>query len=502
VHDHSFQHPQRTQLESSLHKINIDSLDDVRRDKPLQVEIFAMQRVSEQTQKYVGEKEFQAISAQFMQYRELISPSENHQKTRSYAVLAPLKDNKMPFEPGESIRIDVLVKSKNIGHAFPAGSPGAAEAWLEIQVKDNAGNLIYHTGKRPEKGKFPGDAHYFGARFIDENGEHLNFAHGIGAKAVSHFNFLPPEAIDLSSFVFHLPKNCGTDVYITANLLYRKTGLKSKSSFANAIAETNGSLYSTNQDQEDVLPDFQKKKLRPDDKFGDAAIVTLSADKVILSRDSNPGENVQPEYREKNLHLDWNNYGLGLLRRNRRDEALGAFQKAIDLQPDFFAGHINIARVHLLSGKPELAMDILLRVLKTDDENPKAKYFLALALKATGKLKEAKEQLNKLRKTYPEDRAILNELGHIYYLLESYKAAHRIFRAVTHFAPDDPVAHFFLSHVYRKLKKPEKAAYAEKLYARFSKRINNYVVTPLLVIEKSFQDWQVLPWANYDRYSQ
>ena len=87
------------------------------------------------------------------------------------------------------------------------------------------------------------------------------------------------------------------------------------------------------------------------------------------------------------------------------------------MQPDFSEGYFNIARAYLLSGHPHLAIQNIAHVDNTDGENPKAKYLRALALKATGKLAEAKAHLNKLRKVYPEDRAIMNELGHIYFLL-------------------------------------------------------------------------------------
>ena len=137
-------------------------------------------------------------------------------------------------------------------------------------------------------------------------------------------------------------------------------------------------------------------------------------------------------------------------------EARKAFEQALLLQPEWSEALLNIARADLLAGQPKAAQLALERIPEKVRDSHKVQFFIALALKAQGEFQQAKTILNKLRKVITEDRAILNELGHTYFLLESYTAAHRIFRSVTRFAPDDPIAHYFLSHTYRKLKKPER----------------------------------------------
>ena len=78
-----------------------------------------------------------------------------------------------------------------------------------------------------------------------------------------------------------------------------------------------------------------------------------------------------------------------------------------------------------------------------------------------------------------------------------YENAGRLLRKIIRHAPDDPVAHFYLMYVYKKLKDPEKAAFAEKLYERFSSRYGRKPVTPPLKIDEPLRLWQVLPWTNY-----
>jgi tetratricopeptide (TPR) repeat protein len=503
VHDHSFQHPRMYVSDGVKASPGQDSLQT---KSKLQVEIFAAYPVKRHSQKFKDDSLPEAYFAEayYARLSHRLRPAmlfnEAGETRETAAIQAPLKNDKNVLRPGENIRLEVLVKSKGIGHAFPAGSPGAAEAWLEIIVKDNLGNKIYHSGAIDENGEIAEDTYFYGTRFVDEHGARVALAHGLGAKSASYYNLLPPQSADLSLHEFKLPVDCGSEIEITAKLQYRKYGFDSKNVISENASLANG-MDATKSDTNATETFSSSLEAATNNKFFGAPVFTLSADQVKISMKQLAQHFEKTVSKVTNPCLSWNDYGIGLLRKNRLPEALDAFRRAVDLQPDFYGGMINIARVHLLAGRPDSAIAVLQDVMEPDAENPKAQYFLTLGLKGTGKLTEAKNNLRKLRKIYPEDRAILLELGHIYYLLESYKAANRIFRRVLSIAPDDPVAYFFLSHVYRRLEKPGRAADAEKQYEHFSRRINNHVVAPSLEMGKVFQSWQVLPWANYDKYT-
>ena len=391
------------------------------------------------------------------------------------------------FRAGSVVEVDVLIKSGNIGHAFPAGSPGASEAWLEIAATDEQGNIFYHIGSALDDKDVDPNAPYFGVQFLDNENQPVFWAHGIGAEKVERFNLLIPNAVYLSQHKFRLPEEAGRKLHISAKLHYRK-----RTFFAAAATdshdETNGGTHGKDASSNGAAHGLTLK-------YG--PITTLSTDELHIGHQSNKSALKQ---RPDSAQV-WNDYGIGFLLQNESLQARMAFEHAVQLQPELTEAYVNISRTFLLTGEHMEAQKALERVPETDRDLPKVQFFLALAHKGQGDFDTAKDILSKLRKDIPEDRAILNELGHTYYLLDSYIAAHRMFRAVTRFAPDDPIAHYFLSHTFRKQKKLEKAAFEEKLFAKYSKRMNQYVVSPSLELEKAYQPWQILPWMNYDNYA-
>ncbi len=56
-------------------------------------------------------------------------------------VLAP-----KAVSPGQDVRLQVLLTNNKTGHDYPTGPLDMLESWVELQVTDEAGNLIYHTG--------------------------------------------------------------------------------------------------------------------------------------------------------------------------------------------------------------------------------------------------------------------------------------------------------------------------------------------------------------------
>ncbi|HLV81845.1 MAG TPA: hypothetical protein VKT32_16275, partial [Chthonomonadaceae bacterium] len=47
---------------------------------------------------------------------------------------------------GESVLLDVVVRTLNLGHAFPAGTSDALDIWVELEAKDDKGRIFFHSG--------------------------------------------------------------------------------------------------------------------------------------------------------------------------------------------------------------------------------------------------------------------------------------------------------------------------------------------------------------------
>ncbi len=52
---------------------------------------------------------------------------------------APLDKSGTRFQPGSTIRVDVVVRTRKIGHFFPGGTVDAFDVWLELEGKDATG---------------------------------------------------------------------------------------------------------------------------------------------------------------------------------------------------------------------------------------------------------------------------------------------------------------------------------------------------------------------------
>ena len=70
-------------------------------------------------------------------------------------VAAPIDASGVALEPGSTARVDVVVRTRKIGHFFPGGTVDAFDVWLELQAKDADGRVIYWSGNVTDDGKGP-----------------------------------------------------------------------------------------------------------------------------------------------------------------------------------------------------------------------------------------------------------------------------------------------------------------------------------------------------------
>ena len=61
-------------------------------------------------------------------------------------VIAPLDEAAPQLEPGETVRVDVVVRTRGVGHFFPSGTVDAQEAWIELRADDRHGRPFFWSG--------------------------------------------------------------------------------------------------------------------------------------------------------------------------------------------------------------------------------------------------------------------------------------------------------------------------------------------------------------------
>ena len=83
-------------------------------------------------------------------------------------VLAPLDRVDVSVRRGESVRVEVVVRTRKVGHFFPGGTVDAFDVWVEFEATDETGRTILHSGAAADGGKGPVDsgAHFYRAHAV------------------------------------------------------------------------------------------------------------------------------------------------------------------------------------------------------------------------------------------------------------------------------------------------------------------------------------------------
>lgn len=72
--------------------------------------------------------------------------------------------------PGESIPLRVVLTSNKVGHDFPTGPLDIIQSWVEIEVTDDRGNVVWASGRRDEKNYLEPGTFLFKVEPVDQYG--------------------------------------------------------------------------------------------------------------------------------------------------------------------------------------------------------------------------------------------------------------------------------------------------------------------------------------------
>src|SRR5258708_25132685 len=68
-------------------------------------------------------------------------------------VTAPLNRVRSPVRRGDTVRVDVVVRTKRVGHFFPGGTVVAYDPWLELKAVDDKRQKIFWSGMVEDNGR-------------------------------------------------------------------------------------------------------------------------------------------------------------------------------------------------------------------------------------------------------------------------------------------------------------------------------------------------------------
>lgn len=407
---------------------------------------------------------------------------------REGELIAPLSDGACTLHPGEEIQVDVVIRNRRVGHRFPGGPIDLFDIWLEFQVVDDEGRIIYHIGKLTEEGMVDANdlnIRFYRGVFLDRLGNRID-KHNFWDEVKALYKMvISPGTADVAHYRFKLPEDVGKNITITSRLHHvRFNWWYNKWVFAGQPVPDSGEV---NQ-----YVDNRQWQFDPTMPVPELPITTMAEAWVtlpVLSQSSpSAGETTNrllaflqkaegvkiPVFTRADRELigrptvplreRWNDYGIGLLLRQEYPEAVEAFTQVIALDPDYADGYINRARVWIKQELYSKAEEELRKVLERWPDAYKAHFFLGLALQRTGRYEEALRHLSNVAKQFPNDPVVQQEIGRTAFLKKDFPLVVRAFQEALVINPEDVIAHFYLWQAYQELGQKELGERAERIY--------------------------------------
>jgi Tfp pilus assembly protein PilF len=389
------------------------------------------------------------------------------------AVVAPLDRAAAFMRPGGVYRVDVVARTRGVGHFFPGGTVDAFDVWLELKGTDATGRVFFWNGYVENDGHGPVEAgaHRYRSLQVDEHGNPINKRNAWSTRALVYARLIPPGAADVARFRVEVPKDAQGPLAFTARMNYRKfSWWNTQFSFAGVRdpEAPAGTLSPSFDDAKMLFTGDTSHVSGPVKAIPDIPITVVAENKVEVPLAHDPVTLQaavplgQPFDRER-----WNDYGIGLLLEGDLSGAKAAFERVTHLEPGYAAGWVNLGRVYVQEGEHEKAMQVIGEGLKRDPHLASGHYFIALALKSRGRYDEALDHLRQAADRFPRDKVVLDQIGRLLFLQRKHHEAIAEFEKSLAVDPEDLTAHYNLMLCYRALGDAGAEKREETLYTRF-----------------------------------
>ena len=387
-------------------------------------------------------------------------------------VTAPLNEVLPPLRRGDTVRMDVVVRTKAVGHFFPGGTVDAYDCWLELKGTDDKGQVVFWSGMVEDHGKGPVEpgAHFYRSLQIDEHGNPINKRNAWATRAVVYVRLIPPGAADTVHFRVHIPENSGNKITFQAQLCYRKfSWWNTQFAFAGMPDPSAPNAVTKDYDDRPFLFTAPLQGISAkEEKIPDLPIVALAEDEVTLPVVAHSAHVPDPQTITKKTEWQrWNDYGIGLFLQGDLKGAAAAFRKVTEADPNNPDGWVNIGRCAVQEGDMARARTVLQKALSLQPNLARANYYYARVLRSDGNYQGSADYLHKVLAQYPRDRVALNDLGRIYFLERKYQDAVTVLEKVLEVDPEDLEAHYNLMLCYNGLGNEKLAKEHQERYLRF-----------------------------------
>jgi Tfp pilus assembly protein PilF len=490
VHSHRFPGANTALPVANEDAAQLKATEDFLASGALTVDIFAMSpenaplKTASMKPGAVGDHELSTTFAIGEEAETKITP-ESVSNAAVAPITAPLNRVQPAVRRGDTVRVDVVVRTKRVGHFFPGGTVDAYDTWLELKGVDDQGQTIFWSGKVDDDGKGPVEkgAHFYRSLQVDAHGNPINKRNAWSTRAVVYVRLIPPGAADTVHFRMKVPDKTGSKITLTARLCYRKfSWFGTQFSFAGepeAKPEKNATAVTADyDDRKFTFTQSLHGVSAKEEKIPDVPIVTVAQNEVAI--EVLPANAPAPQPKTQLAKEDWqrwNDYGIGLLLQGDLKAAQAAFEKVTEVDPQNPDGWVNIGRAALQEGDLTRARTVLEKALALNPKLARTNFFYGSMLKSAGDYDQAAAHFQIVLAEYPRDRVVLNNLGRVQFLQRKYADAVKTLQQVLAIDPEDLQAHYNLMLCYNGLGDEKMSKEHQARYLRFKADESSQTIT-------------------------
>ena len=358
--------------------------------------------------------------------------------------VAVIGDGPPAVKPGETVDLEVVVRTRGVGHPYTNGTADSNETWVSLEGASGAAKF-FRSGVLDEQGRLDPAADMLSTFVIGHDGKHMDRRQPQDIHIPLYNNGIGPGAARVVHYRVRIPDDARGSVTLSAGVHYRKF---SRDYTTFSLGASSPSL----------------------------PVTTLASDTVtlLLSSRERAGVRAQPAPTSPAVRgnpdkpwLRWNDYGIGLFLQGDYRGAARAWTRVTELAPDKPDGPLNRARVEIAEGRLEDAKQSLMEAERRRPGWAKTAFFRAAVAKDEARLDDAERDLKYVLSRFPLDRVALNNLGSIEWLAGRYSQAIEVYGRTLAIDPEDLTAHYNLMRVYRALGDRQRAAFHEAEYRKY-----------------------------------
>ena len=399
-------------------------------------------------------------------------------------LMAPLGRVQASVRRGDTVRVEVVVRTRKVGHFFPGGTVDAFDCWVELEARDNRGHIIFWSGEAADNGHGPVDpgAHFYRSLQLDAHGNPINKRNAWSTRATMYAHLIPPGAADTVHYRLKDSRGLRRSITLTAKLNYRKfSWWNTQWAFAGVRdpADPHPDVAKDHDDGHWVFQGSLADVSANPEQIPDVPTVVMSQNTVtipVVAKTAPPfAENLafDPKDRER-----WNDYGIGLLLQGDLKGAERAFENVTKLEPQYADGWVNIARARIQEGNIDAAKPVLEKALAVNPAFGQRPLFSRTRVQGGRPISRRRSMSSrKAAAEYPRDRVVRNQMGRMLFLQRKYRDAVAELEKTLAVDPEDLEAHYNLMLCYRGLNNDDARYPRGKLYLRFKADESSRAIT-------------------------